>query len=262
MKTKIYSLLSVLTIVLLLLTGCAKQSYVSVSDSRGIAEGAPVIWYEGDAYVGKVSKVKEADGRFLIYIEFQKNSEKTIRSGVRACPLLEPKISNLPILLLVGGKDASMPVLEPGSQIPEISLDELQRMKQMNFWEWFGGAKMGLTIALAALVLVLSFICLLKVVAKLVKFGLFLAIIAIVVFYFLNLTGDWNQYKDQASKYVKEIKIEEIQDWLQKHYSDLKGNIPGLIQNINIPKVLEGGTAPATTDQPQNTNQPQNTEQK
>ena len=263
MKTKIYSLLSVLAVAVLFFVGCSKQSYVSVSDFRGIAEGAPVIWYEGDAYVGKVSKVKEADGRFHIYIEFQKSYEKAIHSGVRACPLVEPKISNQPILLLVGGKDATMPVLEPGSQIPEISLDELQRMKQLNFWEWFGGAKMGLTLVLAAVVVVLCIICLLKVVVKLVKFGLFLAIVAIVVFYFLNLTGDWNKYKEDASKHVKEIKIEEIKDWLQKRYSGLKESIPGAMQNI---KLLEGirngasvpGTPSADQQQPDDSPQPAN----
>ena len=253
MKKKIYEVLSIFAIAILLLTGCKKQSYVSVSDSRGIEEGAPVIWYEGDAYVGKVSKVKAAEGNYLLYIEFQKNYEKTIRSGVRACPLVEPKISPKPILLLVGGKDANMPLLEPGSQIPEISLNELQGMKQMNFWEWFGSAKMGLTIALAVLVLVLGIICILRIVAKLIKFGLVLAIIAIVVFYCLNLSGDWAQYKEHASKYVREINFEEIQDWLQKRYSDLKENIPELMQKINVPKVLESGSAPANTEQLNNT---------
>ena len=261
MKMKVYSFLSIFSVMLLLLTGCGKQSYVSVSDSRGIQEGAPVIWYEGDAFVGKVSKVKAVDDHFQIFIEFQKNFEKSIRFGVRACPLQDPKISNQPILLLVGGKDASMPILEPGSQIPEISLSELQRMKQLNFWEWFSGAKMGLTIALAALIVILFIICLLKIVAKLVKIAIYLAIIGIVVFYILNLTGDWENYKEEASKYVKEIKVEEIQDWLQKNYSNLKGKIPGVMQNINIlEEIRDGMTAPATTEQPQSAVPSQNTD--
>ena len=247
MKTKINTLLIAIAIMSLFLTGCGKQSFVSVSDTRGLEEGAPVVWYEGNAYVGKVSKIKEAEGNHLIYIEFQKNFEKAIRADVKACPLLEPKYSPKPILLLVGGKDTTMPILEPGSQIPEISLSELQPKEQMNFWKWFGSAKKDSTIALAVLILVLCVICVLKIVAKLIKFVLVLAIIAIVVSYSLNLSGDWKQYKGQTSKYIKEIKIEEIQDWLQKH---VKENIPELMQKFNAPKAPENGNTPATPEQP------------
>ena len=122
-----------------------------------------------------------------------------------------------------------MPILEPGSMIPEISLDELQRMKWLNFWEWFGGTKMRTTIVLVGLILILCFLCILKVVAKLVKFGLFVAIIVIVAFYLFNLSGDWKQYKEAASKYVQENKIEEIRDWLQTRYSSIKEGIPGVM---------------------------------
>lgn len=214
MKTKSHGLLIVTAIMFLFLIGCKKQSFVSVSDSRGIEEGAPVVWYEGNAYVGKVSEIKAGEGNYLIYIDFQENYEKAIHSGVKACPMIEPKFSQKPILLLVGGKDANMPILEPGSQIPEIALSEVQRTEQMNFWEWFGSSKKDLTIALVVLIFVLGIISILKFVAKIIKFGIVLAIIAIVVFYYFNLSGDWKQYKDQTSNYVKEIKVEEIQDWL------------------------------------------------
>ena len=243
MNTKLNLFLSVFAVMLLFLAGCSKQSYVSVSDPRGIEEGAPVIWYEGDAYVGKVSKVKEADGHFQIFIDFQKSYEKSIHAGVKACPLVEPKISNQPILLLVGGKDTTMPILEPGSMIPEISLDELQRMKRPNFWEWFGRAKMGITLFFAALILIMFFLCLLKVVAKLVKCGLFVAIIVIVAFYLFNLSGDWKQYQETASKYVQELKIEEIRDWLQKRYAGIKENLPGIMQNLKIQDEQNGDDA-------------------
>ena len=230
-KIKKYSFLSTFVIMVLLLTGCEKQSYVSVSDTRGIEEGAPVIWYEDDAFVGTVSEVKEIDGQYLIYIEFQENYEESIRSDVKACPLLEPKISDKPILLLVGGKDDTMPLLESGSQIPEISLTEFQRVKLLNFGEWFNAAKMRITLVLIAFMLIFSFICILKIVAKIIKLGLSLAVIAILAIYIFNLSRDWEQYKKQASSYVKEIKNEEIQEWLQKRYFRLKENIPEVMEN-------------------------------
>ena len=234
MKLKYYFLLSVFVALFLLLTGCNRQSYVSVGDSRVIAKDAPVIWYEGDAYVGKVAKVKQTDGRYQIYIDFQKSYEKSIHAGVRACPLVEPKISHQPILLLVGGKDDTMPLLEPGSQIPEITLEELQRMKQLNFWEWFGKAKMNSTLVLAGLILVLCVVCLLKIVAKLLKFAILVAILVLVASYVFDLSGDWKQYQEQASQYVKGIKLEEVQEWMQKHYSEWKDKIPGLVQNLKL----------------------------
>ena len=227
------AVLIVFVVILSICTSsCRKQCFVSVPDTRGLCEDSPVIWYDNNAYVGKVSKIKARDGLYYVYIDFHKDYEKTIRAGVRACPITEKSISARPILMLVGGTDTSLPALSPGSQIPEMSLSEFQKAKALNFWSWFGDAKMGGTTVVLIILLIIAGILTLKVVTKVVKFGLVIAIFAILTAFFGKVSDDWNSYKEQFSS-VAGIDVESLEDWVKTHFEQLKSQIPNAMQYFN-----------------------------
>ena len=214
-------------------SSCRKQCFVAVPDTRGLCEDSPVIWYDNNAYVGKVSKVKAHDGFYYVYIDFHKDFEKTIRAGVRACPITEKSISARPILMLIGGTDTSLPALSPGSQIPEMSLSEFQKAKALNFWSWFGNAKMGGTMVVSILLFIIAGILTLKVVAKIVKIGLVIAVIVILVTFFGNVSTDWHKYKEQISNMASGINVENLENWVKTHFDQLKSQIPNAMQYFN-----------------------------
>ena len=58
--------------------------------------------------------------------------------------------------MLVGGTDTSLPVLSPGSQIPEMSLAEFQKTKALNFWSWFSSEKMSGTMFVLIVLLIIA----------------------------------------------------------------------------------------------------------
>lgn len=226
--------LIVLVVVLAICTSsCRKQSFVSVPDTRGLCEDSPVVWYDNNVYVGKVSKVKARDGLYFVYIDFQKDFEKMIRVGVRACPITEKSISARPILMLVGGTDTSLPVLSPGSQIPEMSLAEFQKTKALNFWSWFSSEKMSGTMFVLIVLLIIAGILTLKVVAKIIKIGLVIAIFAILIAFFGKVSTDWKSYQEQFSNVASGINIESLENWVKTHFEQLKSQIPNAIQYFN-----------------------------
>ena len=227
----IASLILLVVILAISFSGCSKKrSFVSVSDTRGLTEGAPVIWYDNNAYAGKVFEVKENNGFYFVYIDFQDDVEKNIHAGVKACPVIEKSISSRPVLMLVGGTDASLPALAPGSQIPEMSLAEFQKTKTVNFWSWFSSAKMGGTLVVAILLLIIFVILMLKIVAKLVKIGLVVAIIVILFVYFGDVSSDWNAYKEQFSSMTSAINVEKLEGWVKSNLDQIIKQIPDAIQ--------------------------------
>jgi hypothetical protein len=198
----------------LLLSGCGFSRYdfhVSVSDARGLSKGSPVVWQ--DTYVGEVSDIKQEGGAVRLEVTLQKTYRKTIRSGVKACPILDKKITDKPILFLIGGRDATLPLLAKGSQIPEASLKETTAMT--SFWGWIGGSSRGKLLAIGCAVAVIIGVIALKFLAGLLKIAILVGAILLVVFSSKSLRDSWETYKASWNS-------AEVKQWISDHMKDVE----------------------------------------
>jgi hypothetical protein len=201
-------------IALLTFCGCdfsRPDLHVSVSDTKGLAKGSPVIWQ--DAYVGQISGVSPEEGRYRVHVTLQKPYRKTIRAGVKACPLLDKKISEKPILFLIGGKDPALPLLAKGSQIQEASLTETAMYK--NFWSWLGGSRNSKMLLIGCLVAVVVGFVAFKILKGLLKIVIIVGAILIVIFSSKTLSDNWATYKASWNS-------AEVKQWLSEHMKDVE----------------------------------------
>lgn len=107
--------------VIFLLTG-DKGFFVSVANPNGVSKGSPVIWQ--DACVGSVKKLREENGNFTIGFMLASEFKQKIHEDVKACPVKQSDTKEA-VLLLVGGRDESKPLLVDGTQVTGITESEL-----------------------------------------------------------------------------------------------------------------------------------------
>jgi hypothetical protein len=146
-------------------------------------------------------------------VTLQKPYRKTIRAGVKACPLLDKKISEKPILFLIGGKDPALPLLAKGSQIQEASLTETAMYK--NFWSWLGGSRNSKMLLIGCLVAVVVGFVAFKILKGLLKIVIIVGAILIVIFSSKTLSDNWATYKASWNS-------AEVKQWLSEHMKDVE----------------------------------------
>jgi len=205
-----------LTVMIALLTFCGcdlsrPDLYVSVADAKGLVKGSPVIWQ--DSYVGQISRIHPAEGKCRLDVTLQKTYRKTIRAGVKGCPLLDKKISEKPILFLIGGKDPALPLLAKGSQIPEASLTETAALK--NFWSWIGGSTNSKMLLLGCLVAVVVGFIAFKMLKGFLKIVILVGALLIVIFSSKTLCDGWGTYKASWNS-------TEVKQWFTDHMKDVE----------------------------------------
>ena len=212
-----------------LLAWCGGENFVAVADTKGLEPDAPVIWSDGKEkeYVGKVSHViANDDGNSTIYFNFRqgKDFEDIIREDVRACPILDTRITQTPVLFLVGGTNTTLSCIGRGTEIFEIPL--LPSPPSVNLLKWLLTNKFGITILLIVLVVGLLVCTFVKTVFKLAKYLLIASGIVIVLYYGNKLVSDWKNYKINISEYVGNINHDKIQNWLINEYQNINHKIP------------------------------------
>lgn len=210
-------LLTAIVGAIALLSGCGdKECYVMSQDAKGIASRAPVVWQ--DAYVGAVSSVETEAGWTKVLLDLKKPFDEQIRAGVSARIVDDASISPKPFVLLIGGKDASMPVLADGAQIPEAKpLDEMKEQAS-GFMGWLkGSAHAGEKAGGIALLVLLG---VLKFVKRMVKLLIKLLILAVVVVTILVMRGDWKSYQARAEAALSGAR--ELKSWTVENAGKVK----------------------------------------
>lgn len=210
-------LLTAIVGAIALLSGCGdKECYVLSQDAKGIAAKAPVVWQ--DAYVGAVSSVEAEAGWTRVSLDMRKPFDEQIRAGVSARIVNDASISPKPFVLLIGGKDASMPVLADGVQIPEAKATDELKDQAAGFMGWLKGSSHVGETAGGGLLLVLLVV--LKFVKKLVKLLIKLLILAVIVVTILVTRGDWKSYQARAEAALSGAR--ELKSWTGENAGRIK----------------------------------------
>ena len=207
-------------VLAMLLSGCGdKECYVMSQDAKGIASRAPVVWQ--DAYVGTVSSVEAEAGWTKVSLDLKKPFDEQIRAGVSAQIVNDASISPKPFVLLIGGRDASMPVLADGAQIPEAKATDELKDQAAGFMGWLKGSshvgEMTGGGLLAALIIALRFF------GKMVKLLIKLLILAVVVVTILVTRGDWKSYQARAEAALSGAR--ELKSWTVENAGKVKAAI-------------------------------------
>lgn len=206
-----------LPVAMALLAGCGdKECYVVSKDAKGIVPKAPVVWQ--DAYVGTVSSVEAEAGWTRIALGLKKPFDEQIRAGVSARVVDDASISPQPFVLLVGGKDASMPVLTEGAQIPEAKATDELKDQAAGFMGWLKGSSHVGETAGGGLIVVLLLV--LKFVKKLAKLMIKLLILAVIVVTILVARGDWKRYQARAEAAISGAR--ELKSWTVENAGKVK----------------------------------------
>lgn len=201
----------------LLFAGCSdKECYVMSQDAKGIAPTAPIVWQ--DAYVGSVSSVEAESGWVKVSLGLRKPFDEQIRAGVSARIVDDASISPKPFVLLIGGKDASMPALADGVQIPEAKATDEFKDQAAGFMGWLKGSSHVGETAGGGLLLVLLLV--LKFVKKMVKLLIKLLILAVVVVTILVMRGDWKSYQARAEAALSGAR--ELKSWTVENAGKVK----------------------------------------
>lgn len=206
-----------LSFCVLLFAGCGEKGCFVVSqDAKGIQAKAPVLWQ--DAYVGTVSSVEVQGNGTKVSLDVKSEFADKIRAGVAARIVLDDKFGGTPFVLLVGGKDATMPPLADGAQIPEASPVAQAKEGLAGFMDWFrGSAHMGEKAGGGVLLVLCAALAFVKKVVKLIIKVLILGVLILIVFFAKN---DWASYKEKIST-TKE-QVQSAQAWMTEHSETLK----------------------------------------
>lgn len=201
----------------LALAGCGEKGcFVVAKDAKGIQAKAPVVWQ--DAYAGQVLSVAQHSSGSRVSLELKKEFAGRIHAGVVARIVHDDKISGEPFILLVGGNDASMPLLDEGAQIPEANAVAEIKNGFAAFMQWVSNTshtseKVGCGLLLVLLV-VLRFVK--KVVKLLVKLLILIVLLLVVVL----ANRDWSDYRTKVVSASEQCKT--AQTWVSDHAESLK----------------------------------------
>ena len=211
-----------------LFAGCGRQPYLlPVRDGKGIEKGAHVFWDEGGSgavkSVGTVTEIaKGGDASKPVLIKFDLKDEYrgTIRENVAGAILLDPSIAQSAFVLLLGGTGDGKDALKPGVAIQEARSSASAADYASSFFAWLRNARIEELKVIGGVLLVL--VILLKIVKKMVKFAVFLALLGAIAYGVLSLRGDWAEQKEQFRQGVSSS-LEQATDWAARHADQLRG---------------------------------------
>ena len=192
---------------LILAGGCARHDFsTEVGDPRGVAELSPVMHYE--IRVGTISKVRPTESGVRMDIKLDKQFKETFRSDLKACPIKAGKKTGVPTLVLIGGRDATMPLLKRGTMIPEASPLDVGTDSTHRFAKKY----------LVAIGTILSlFLVLCKLLKGLFKFILLGGLVAALLYCAYCLKNDISFSR------IASVQSEEITNWLRENKEWIEG---------------------------------------
>jgi hypothetical protein len=210
-----------------LLVGCDRQSYLlPVRDGKGIEKGAHVFWDEGGSgaakAVGTVTEVTQggdAAKPVLIRFDLEDEYRGTIRENVAGAILRDPSIAQSTFVLLLGGTGDGKDALKPGVAIQEARPAASAADYASSFFSWLRSARIEELKVIGSVLLVL--VILLKIVKKMVKIAVFLALLGAIAYGVLSLRGDWAEQKEQFRQGVSST-FEQATDWAARHADQLR----------------------------------------
>jgi hypothetical protein len=186
----------------LAIPGCKKAEgpdfHVNLNDARGLTAESKVLWNGMD--VGKVVEVLPVEGKAQVRVILHSDFKNTLRSDVKAKAVRGVLTEGEPVLKLYGGSDASQPLLEKGSEIPEAP-DRQHRL--------------GSRLSKRAIVFIAGF-SILALFILFVLLRIFKAVLAIGVVLVLAIATfwvakhQWMKYHDQLVSPETEAVLEEF----------------------------------------------------
>ncbi len=224
-----------LTAILLgaLFAGCGRQPYLlPVRDGKGIEKGAHVFWDAGGAgmakAVGSVTDVTDSgDSKRPVLIKFCLKDEyrESIRENVAGAIMRDPAIAQSAFVLLVGGTGDGKDSLKPGVAIQEIRPATASAADYASsFFNWLRNARIEELKVIGGILLVL--VVLLKIVKKILKAVVMLAILGAIAYCFLSVRGGWEEQKEQLRQGISST-FEQATDWAARHADQLRAELAG-----------------------------------
>lgn len=178
------------------LTGCGEKECFFISrDGNGLKPGAQVMW--NNEVVGKVSTVKPVEGGTQVGIAIDKKHANSIHDGVAARVVSDGSVSPQPFVLLIGGQDATRPVLVAGSQIPEsrpgnVVPDAVKGVT--SFFKWLRDSRPGMLTGIIVILVLLVVMLFYPAALRWVPWAVFLILVALLIFAIVDIRADWNRY--------------------------------------------------------------------
>jgi hypothetical protein len=214
-----------------LFAGCGRQPYIlPVKDGKEISKGAHVFWDAGGAgaakAVGSVTDVTESgDSKRPVLIKFDLKDEyrQSIRENVAGAVMSDPTIAQSAFVLLLGGTGEGKESLKPGVAIKEVRPATASAADYAtSFFNWLRNARIEELKAIGGILLVLFI--LLKIVKKILKAIVMLAILGAIAYCFLSVRGGWEEQKEQLRQGISST-FEQATDWTARHADQLRAEL-------------------------------------
>jgi len=216
-----------LPVAVLLFAGCSSDNsdfHTEVGDTRGVTLQSPVVHY--DVVVGRVGKVTAAETGFRLDVMLDKPFRNTLRADASACPSPAGLVMDEAALEIVGGNDASLPLLKKGTLIPEAQ----PRTKFNSVVDWALGspdARNLLYLCGAFVMLLSALVGLFKKLPKIVRLVLFAVLLVALVYGGIGLKNGWSLEQIKSASYEDvQVKVEKLQKFLEGQTN--------LLETINI----------------------------
>ena len=213
-----------------LVSGCGRPAYLlPVKDGKGIAKGSHVFWDQGGTGAAKtvgtvtaVEKGGEGEKPVLVRFDLEDEYRGTIRENVAGAVMSDTSVAQSAFVLLLGGVGEGKEPLKPGVAIQEAKPAASAAGYAMTFLEWIRNARTEELKVVGGLLLVL--VVLLKIVRKVFKFVVLLAILGAVAWCVLSFRGGWEEQKAQLSEGVSKT-FDQAVDWVSRHADELRGQL-------------------------------------
>ena len=227
MEKHLVNLFSI-ALICALFAGCGRQPYLlPVKDGNGIEKGAHIFWDAGGAgtakAVGAVTDVTDSgDSKRPVLIKFDLKDEyrQSIRENVAGTVIRDPAIAQSAFVLLLGGTGEGKESLKPGVAIQEVRPATASAADYAtSFFNWLRNARTDelKTFGIILLVLVILF----KIVKRILKALVFLAILGAVAYCFLSVRDGWEEQKGQLRQGLSNT-FEQAADWAARHADQLR----------------------------------------
>ena len=227
MKARLGTILGA-TLFCALFAGCGGQPYLlPVKDGNGIEKGAHIFWDAGGAgtakAVGSVTDVTDSgDSKRPVLIKFDLKAEYrgSIRENVAGAVMRDPTIAQSTFILLLGGTGEGKESLNPGVAIQEVRPASAAAADYASsFFNWLRNARVEELKVIGGILLTL--VILLKIVKRILKMFVFLAILGAVAYCFLSVRGGWEEQKAQLRQGLSST-FEQATDWAARHADQLR----------------------------------------
>lgn len=209
-------------------SGCRRQPYLlPVRDGKGIEKGAHVFWDEGGSGSAKVvgtvtdvAKGGDIEKPVLIRFDLRDDYRGTIRENVAGAVLSDASVAQGTFVLLLGGVGEGMEPLKPGVAIQEARPATSASDIATSFFGWLRNARTEELKVIGGVLLVLAI--LLKIVKRMLKVAVLLALLGAIAYGVLSLRSDWAEQRAQLRQGVSST-FEQATDWVARHADELRG---------------------------------------